>query len=97
MKAEELREMPDAELRRKIDENREELFNLRFQIATRKMKNHQRISEVKKEIARMMTALRERELIRQYTGEEYAPSGETTGMVATSEARSRRRLFGRGR
>lgn len=97
MKAEELREMPDAELRRKIDENREELFNLRFQIATRKMKNHQRIPEVKRDIARMMTALRERELIRLYTGEEYALADETAGTPATSEPRSRRRLFGRGK
>lgn len=68
MKTEELREMSETQLKRTLEENRQELFNLRFQIATRKIKNHQRVPQVKKDIARIMTALRERELMREFAG-----------------------------
>jgi ribosomal protein L29 len=47
MKAEEVNAMSDAQLKNSLEENHQELFNLRFQIATRKIKNHQRISQVK--------------------------------------------------
>jgi large subunit ribosomal protein L29 len=68
MKAEEIREMSESQLKRSLEESRQELFNMRFQIATRKIKNHQRIPQVKKDIARIMTALRERELMREFAG-----------------------------
>jgi large subunit ribosomal protein L29 len=68
MKAEEIQGMSEAQLQIALEENRQELFNLRFQIATRKIKNHQRIPQVKKDIARIMTALRERELMREFAG-----------------------------
>jgi large subunit ribosomal protein L29 len=68
MKTEEINEMSEDELHRTLDESRQELFNLRFQIATRKIKNHQRIPAVKRDIARIMTALRERELMVQFGG-----------------------------
>ena len=68
MKAEEIRGMSEAQLEIALEENRQELFNLRFQIATRKIKNHQRIPQVKKDIARIMTALKERELMREFAG-----------------------------
>jgi large subunit ribosomal protein L29 len=68
MKAEEIRDMSETQLKLALEDNRQELFNLRFQIATRKIKNHQRIPQVKRDIARIMTALRERELMRQFAG-----------------------------
>ncbi len=87
MKTEEIHGMSDAELHRRLEESRQELFNLRFQIAMRKTKNHQRIPAVKKDIARMMTALRERELMDMYGGidvelvphEEAVPAGPEQG------------------
>jgi large subunit ribosomal protein L29 len=68
MKAEEIREMSETQLKLALEDNRQELFNLRFQIAARKIKNHQRIPQVKRDIARIMTALRERDLMREYAG-----------------------------
>ena len=47
---------------RKLDEAHQELFNLRFQYSTGQLKNTARLSEVKREIARLRTILREREL-----------------------------------
>jgi large subunit ribosomal protein L29 len=94
MKNQEIHEMSERQLRQVLEENRQELFNLRFQIATRKIKNHQRIPVVKRDIARIMTALRERELIRQYTGAEAEPDTEL--VTTTREAPKRGRgLFGR--
>jgi large subunit ribosomal protein L29 len=62
MTAAELRELPDDELRQKLAEGKEELFNLRFQIVTGQLDNPRRIGEVKREIARVMTVMREREI-----------------------------------
>lgn len=60
--ATELRELPDDELRQKLAEGKEELFTLRFQVVTGQLDNPQRISEVKREIARVLTVLRERDI-----------------------------------
>ena len=62
MTAAELRELPDDELRQKLAEGKEELFNLRFQIVTGQLDNPRRIKQVKQEIARILTVLREREI-----------------------------------
>lgn len=62
MKASELRGMASAELATKLDESYQELFNLRFQRATGKLANTARVSEVRRDIARIKTILREREL-----------------------------------
>jgi len=62
MKARELRKMSAEELKQKERELREELFNLRFQHSLGQLTNPARISQVKKEIARIKTILREREL-----------------------------------
>ena len=61
MKAEELREATDEELREKEEELRRELFNLRFQLATAQIENPMRVRVVKKDIARIKTILRERQ------------------------------------
>ncbi len=61
MKAKELRNLTNEELEQQLDELKEELFNLRFQKATVQLDNPARISEVKKDIARVKTILNERE------------------------------------
>lgn len=53
VKAKELRELTDSELNEKLSGFKEELFNLRFQLATRQLDNPMRIREVKKSIARI--------------------------------------------
>ena len=62
MKASEIRELNKDELENKIKELKEELFNLRFQHAINQLDNPLRLKSVKKDIARTMTILREREL-----------------------------------
>jgi large subunit ribosomal protein L29 len=61
-KATELRELNDAELFQKLAEAKEEHFNLRFQSATGQLDNNARLGEVRREIARLNTLLREREI-----------------------------------
>ncbi len=62
MKAKEIRELSDAEIDRRIKDLKEELFNLRFQGATGQLENPVRIRYVKKDIARLKTVQRSREL-----------------------------------
>jgi large subunit ribosomal protein L29 len=62
MKANEIREMTKAELDMKLSELKAELFNLRFQHATNQLENPMRIVAVKKDIAKVKTILREKEL-----------------------------------
>lgn len=68
VKAREIREMTTEELNRKLDELKEELFNLRFQKATGDIDNPMRIRAVKRDIARVQTILRERELAKGGNG-----------------------------
>lgn len=62
MKAKEIRQMSDKELDSKVLELKTELFNLRFQLATGQLDNPFRINIVRKDIARVKTIIREREL-----------------------------------
>ncbi|MEE0732865.1 MAG: 50S ribosomal protein L29 [Acutalibacteraceae bacterium] len=62
MKASELRELSESELQLKLKDLKEELFQLRFQLAINQLDNPMRISAVKKDIARVKTILRQREL-----------------------------------
>ena len=61
-KTHELRELNDEALAGKLREAKEELFNLRFQSATGQLDNNKRLNTVKKDIARIYTLMREREL-----------------------------------
>ncbi len=61
-KATELRQLGDEELVGKLREAKEELFNLRFQAATGQLENNSRLKTVRKDIARIYTLMREREL-----------------------------------
>ena len=65
MKAKEIRDMNATEMDQKIAGLKEELFNLRFQIATGQLENPMRIREVKKAIARIKTIQRETEIKAQ--------------------------------
>jgi len=60
--AKELRELNDTELEHRLGESKEELFNLRFQNATGQLDNVARLPQVRREIARIETLLREREI-----------------------------------
>ena len=60
--AEELRALNTEELQAKLKDAKEELFNLRFQAATGQLESHGRLTAVRKEIARIYTVIREREL-----------------------------------
>ena len=62
MNTAEVREMTNEELMEALVEAKEEKFNLRFQLATNQLDNTARIGEVKRDIARILTVLREREL-----------------------------------
>ena len=62
MKASELRELNNTELEEKLKSLKEELFNLRFQMATGQLENPMKIREVKKSIAQIKTIQREREI-----------------------------------
>ncbi len=62
MKASEIRELTNEELKNKLKDLKAELFNLRFQLAINQLENPMRIKAVKKDIARVQTILRQNEL-----------------------------------
>ena len=62
LKAHELDDLNDVDLESKLREAKEELFNLRFQAATGQLESHGRLNAVRKDIARIYTIMREREL-----------------------------------
>ena len=64
-KAAELRELPEEELYARMEGAKEELFNLRFQLATGQLDNTARLEELRHEVARIATVLREREIERE--------------------------------
>ncbi len=62
MKVDEFRALNADDLAKQLEEAHQELFNLRFRLATRQLVNHREIRVVKKKIARLKTIMREREL-----------------------------------
>lgn len=62
MKVEEIRALSPEVLAKQLEAAHEEFFNLRFRLATKQLVNHREIRRVKKEIARLKTIIREREL-----------------------------------
>ena len=74
VKPEELRELDDDELDNRLREAKEELFNLRFQHVTGQLDNYARLGQVKRDIARYHTQIRERE-IAAYEAQEAAANG----------------------
>lgn len=57
-----LSDLGDIDLMERLNDSKEQLFNLRFQLATGQLENHARLGEVKREVARVLTELRAREI-----------------------------------
>jgi large subunit ribosomal protein L29 len=72
MNAPELRKLNYKELGEKLDESKEELFNLRFQLVTNALDNTSRIAQVKKDVARIATVMREQEIAAWESQQEEA-------------------------
>ena len=70
MKASELRELSYEELTDKLTEAKEEAFNLRFQFATNQLDNTARLPQVRREVARIATIMREQEIAAFYEQEK---------------------------
>jgi large subunit ribosomal protein L29 len=81
-KAKEFRELDLDELEQRLVESKHELFNLRFQLATGKQDNSARLGEVRRDIARIATLLREREI-------EAAEAAEQAAAATSTEDRNR--------
>jgi large subunit ribosomal protein L29 len=79
-RAQELRQSNDEDLLVQLRESKEELFNLRFQVATGQLDNNRRLQTVRRDIARIYTVMREREL-----GIDRAGDAGTNGTPATAE------------
>ena len=62
MKAEEIRALGPDELKKQLEVAHKELFELRFRLTTKQLVNHREVRKVKKDIARLKTIMREREL-----------------------------------
>ena len=62
MKVEEIRVLGTGELKKQLEEAHQELFNLRFRLATKQLVNHREVPRVRKKIARLKTIIREKEL-----------------------------------
>lgn len=77
-----LRELNDEELVLRLRESKEELFNLRFQMATGQLDNNRRLRVVKHEIARIYTVMRERELGLSVSPDEVAVAAAAEGGAA---------------
>lgn len=71
----ELRDLGGPELVERLDQDKEELFNLRFQLATGQLDNPMRIKQVRHEIAQILTIVRERELEAEVAAKVAVPSG----------------------
>jgi large subunit ribosomal protein L29 len=81
-KAAELRELPDEELLVRIESAKEELFNLRFQLATGALDNTSRLKELRHDVARLATVLREREIDAEL---DAIAAAEAAALVTTEE------------
>jgi len=65
VKIEEMRALSIAELTKKVNDAHQEMFNLRFRASTRQLVNHRELPRVRKEIARLETIIREKQLVAQ--------------------------------
>jgi large subunit ribosomal protein L29 len=72
MKTAELQKLTYAELQEQLDEAKEELFNLRFQVVTNQLDNTARIQDVRHQVARIKTAMRQQEIAAWETQQEEA-------------------------
>ena len=78
-RAKELRDLSEADLEQRLVESKHELFNLRFQLATGKQDNSARLGQVRREVARIATLLREREIDAAEAAEAAQAASEVKG------------------
>ncbi|HBY98135.1 MAG: 50S ribosomal protein L29 [Ardenticatenaceae bacterium] len=76
MRSEEIRDLSNAEIVQKLDEAYEKLWSMRFQLATRQLQDTNQIKQVRRDIARMKTVLREREIWAEYEAAQQAAGEE---------------------
>ena len=76
-KSKALVDLSDPEVFERLAESKEELFNLRFQLATGQLDNYARLKQVKKDVARCLTELRDREIAAAEAIEAQAASEES--------------------
>src|SRR5438477_13172685 len=92
-KAKDLRELPDEDLLERVESLKEELFNLRFQGATGQLDNPMRVKQVRHDIARILTVLRQRrteeELELDVAAADRQSLGERREAIATGELKGR--------
>jgi large subunit ribosomal protein L29 len=69
MRASQLRELTTSELYHRLDEAKQALFNLRFQRAADRLEDHNRLVAAKRDVARLLTVLRERQIAEQQASE----------------------------
>jgi len=62
LRLKEFRDMSEGDLKKELEDTHQEMFNLRFRVATKQLVNHRELRRVKKKIARLKTLLAEREL-----------------------------------
>src|SRR5205814_9536439 len=93
MKSADLRELPDDELLTRLESQKEELFNLRFQMATGQLDNPMRIKQVRHDIARILTVLRgrqsEEELMQAVAAADRQSLEERREAIASGELKGR--------
>jgi large subunit ribosomal protein L29 len=93
MKSAELRELPDDDLLARLEANKEELFNLRFQMATGQLDNPMRIKQVRHDVARILTVLRSRqteeELLAAVAAADRQSLEERREAIASGELKGR--------
>jgi large subunit ribosomal protein L29 len=88
----ELRDLPDDELFARVEQSKEELFNLRFQLATGQLDNPSRIKQVRHDMARSLTVLRERHLEAEL--EQELARADADALERSREAQRRGQLKG---
>src|SRR6266550_3431951 len=86
-KARDLRELPDEELFERVESLKEELFNLRFQFATGQLDNPMRIKQVRHDIARILTLLRQRRSVEEM--EEALARADEQALAESRDAQAR--------
>jgi large subunit ribosomal protein L29 len=93
MRSAEIRELPDDELLARLEANKEELFNLRFQMATGQLDNPMRIKQVRHDVARILTVLRSRqseeELMAAVAAADRQSLEERRDAIASGELKGR--------
>ncbi len=70
MKPQEIRQMSSDQIAERLEEIQRGLFNLRFRLATRQLSNSSELRKIKKDVARLKTAIREREIAREMEQQE---------------------------